>query len=250
MPPKKPAKKPAAKKAVKAKAKPAPKKAARKPATQSKPAAATSFKPAPVTFTPRITAPHAPAFTRVRHTHPFPVAGVAAVTWAYIWRLWLMLLAWGLLSGVTEGLFLGAGSHFSGESVGVALGAANIVISLALGVFTMAWLTRVPRLMGGYSLMLAHPHHHRAYQAFGLWFSYTWRRIAFFIAGLLLAGAVAACVSVISLSFPFVGWVIGVAAIAVGLFYFLALVPYLAWQSVLKKQTFAWGRVELHRLKG
>jgi len=252
MPPKKPARKiaQAAKKTPARMAKPArksaPQKSARKP-TATAPKSA--FTPPAVTFMPRTAAPHTPAAARVRHTYPFPWQGLAAVTWAYIWRLWLCMLAWGVFISLIQAFFFGPGTRWAGQEAEIFFGVANILASVVLGVLVMAWVARVPRLLGGYTLMLAHPRHPRAWQAFGLWFSYTWRRLALFLAGLLLGSAVAVCVEIIAASFPLLGWSIGVAAIAAGVAYFVALVPYLSWQWVLKKQTFAWGRVELHRVK-
>lgn len=243
-----PAKAKVASKAAKAPVAPAKKSVVKQPAARAKVSAA---KASPASA-PSASYAEAPQLTPGWVASPkqtFEKSDIIKLTFAYLWRSWLLAFTWGMLASTVGLAVLVYKLPYQSDAWLMAGQGVDIAMSFLLSLVAFAWVQSQPRLLGGVRLASSLTKGARWWQVVVLWFSFTWRSVLWVLAGIVVLVLIKALSTVIAPTFPFISGVLLWGGIGVGLVYFLLLVPYLVWRQLLKRQTFSWGKLELLRVK-
>lgn len=174
---------------------------------------------------------------------------IIKLVFAYLWRSWLLAFTWGMVSATLELAVNIYNPPYGPDAWLMGLQGLDMLVSFGISLAVFAWLQSEPKLLGGVRLAASVSKGGRWRQVVTLWFSFTWRNVLWFFAGMVSLMGIKVISMVITPTFPFISMVLLWGGIACALVYFFVLVPYLVWRQLLKRQTFSWGKLELLRVK-
>lgn len=173
---------------------------------------------------------------------------VLMLTLAYMWRYYFMFACVLAITFSTAGL-LQQYVPTSNTVVYAVYFATLFVFCLGVGVYLLYWLVQAPSLFGNYKLSLA-PEQPNAVRQYGFfWFSFFWRS---FIINLVL-NLFTILTKVVAMMLWGIQSINSVGYMSFEAAYTGVLTPtlsaFVAFYLLLRKQNFAWGKLELRRLK-